>query len=371
MTSLTLLVSSFLAFITVPFVRVVAFRRNFISMPRSDRHHTSPTPMLGGIAIVLSIFFSTTVIFAAFPLISALLNQTASAVDSTTYAIAVGSILYFTLVGLLDDRLRFPPLQKLLLQSVGVLALVFVGNVRISLPLPFPTLTNGVLSYCWLMYVMNAYNYSDNMDGNAGMIGLICSIFFTLIAVINGQIELAILSVAIAGACASFLRYNLFGSPHYIFMGDAGSLPLGALLACIGILVRFRSDSPWITWPVPVIVLAIPLFDTAMVFFSRWRRHEPLFKGNVDHLSHRFSRLGMGRMGVPLAMGLSQALLGCLAIIVMNGSLLDSLIIQLTLAGLALLLLYRLELRAPPYLVTGKAAEPEPAAHAESSSSPV
>jgi UDP-GlcNAc:undecaprenyl-phosphate GlcNAc-1-phosphate transferase len=137
-------------------------------------------------------------------------------------------------------------------------------------------------------------------------------------------------------------------------MGDVGSLFLGYMLAVVGLKLRFAAESPFITWPVPVLVLGIPIFDTSLVFISRRRRGQSFLKGGTDHASHRLARAGFGRYGVPFCLGLVGSALGAAAIIVMFSDLLNSLAMQVMAAVIAVYAIYKLEFRASYEFITGK-----------------
>jgi UDP-GlcNAc:undecaprenyl-phosphate GlcNAc-1-phosphate transferase len=159
----------------------------------------------------------------------------------------------------------------------------------------------------------------------------------------------------------------LFVTEKKIFMGDVGSLFLGYLLAVIGLKLTFEAESPWVTWPIPVLVLGLPLFDTAMVFISRFRRGQGFLVGGTDHLSHRLSRMEFGRFGVPFAIGLLGSALGCVALIIMHSTLINSFTAQITVGIVALYMFYKLEFAADYEFRTGKL---EPEAQVESNVAP-
>jgi UDP-GlcNAc:undecaprenyl-phosphate GlcNAc-1-phosphate transferase len=134
-------------------------------------------------------------------------------------------------------------------------------------------------------------NLLDNMDGlSAGVAAIACA-FFTLLALWHGQIWVSIVAAVVLGATLGFLRFNW--NPATIFMGDAGSLLLGFLLAVLALKLRFPDVDPRRTWPIPILILAVPIFDTTLVTLSRLRRGVPISSGGRDHLSHRLVRLGM------------------------------------------------------------------------------
>jgi UDP-GlcNAc:undecaprenyl-phosphate GlcNAc-1-phosphate transferase len=190
--------------------------------------------------------------------------------------------------------------------------------VGVRIRLPVPEALNIILTFAWVLYVTNAVNFSDNMDGVAAGISAVSSAFLTLIAAMNGQYLVATLAAAILGASLGFLRYNLPVPRATIFMGDAGALFLGYMLSILGIKLRFPHNANFVTWMVPVLVLGVPLFDTTMVFISRFRRGVSPLQGGVDHCSHRLARLGLGPLGATLTLDLVGGALGLSAVFVMQ-----------------------------------------------------
>ncbi len=352
MTVLVLLIALIFAIIVTPLVRLLALRINFVAVPKSNRAHQVVTPLMGGVALYIGLVGAVIVLaLAAGPFIE---DDTSMTNSELLVVMLTGTFL--AAIGLYDDWRELPSKLKLVLQFIPVLALTLITDIRISMPIP--EVINSIISICWFIYVINAYNYTDNMDGIAAMIALVAGTFFTVIAVITGQFWVGALAASIAGTSFGFLRYNLFEPGRKIFMGDVGTMFVGFLLAVIGLNLTFEAESPWVTWPVPVLVLGVPIFDTGMVFISRWRRGQSFLDGGTDHLSHRLSRLEFGRFGTPFAIGLLGAFLGCGALIVMQSDLENSLVTQALIGVFALYLLYKLEFSASYEFRTGK---PSPA----------
>ena len=184
-----------------------------------------------------------------------------------------GIFLGATLVsflGLWDDRRGLSPWVKLVGQFLAAAVLVMT-DVRISV-LPWEWV-NIAATLLWVVFITNAMNLLDNMDGLSGGVAAIAAVFFLLFAAMSKQYLVGALAAALVGACVGFLFYNL--NPASIFMGDTGSLFLGFTLAAVGIKLRFPDNSAFVTWMVPVLVLAVAAFDTTLVIISRLRRHEP------------------------------------------------------------------------------------------------
>lgn len=335
----------FFALIGTPAMRRVAFRLGVISFPRTDRAHHEPTAMMGGVVIYLgatAALLLGSIVASVFLRGWRNLNELAGILAGATV---------MGVVGLWDDRVRLKPLAKLLLQFLAVVFPILTG-VYIRLPIPLPL--NLVLTACWMILVTNAINFSDNMDGVAGGISAVTAGFFTLIAAMNGQYLVSALAAAVTGACLGFLRYNLPLPRAQIFMGDAGALFLGFMLANLGIKLRFPDNVNLVTWMVPVLVLGVPLFDTTLVFISRLRRHISPLQGGIDHTSHRLARLGLGPLGATLTLDLASAALGMTAIMVVQANILEGYLVGTLAFLLACYLLWELDWRLSDELRVGK-----------------
>lgn len=279
-----LIIALAFSMVSTPIARRAALRLGIVAIPRSRDIHLAPVPLLGGTAI-----------YAAFMLGLLGFIGVLLVLDELTYIRELASILsgatLIALVGLIDDRRGLHAGMKMAGQMLAGLILL-IGGVQIQLfDQPF---LNWGLTLIWVMGIANALNLLDNMDGLSGGIATIAAAFFLLLAAMNEprQVLVGALAAALMGACVGFLRYNL--SPVPIFMGDTGSLLIGFVLAALAIKLRFLSNVPLVTWMIPVCVLAVPLFDTTLVFVSRLRRGvNPFTTAGKDHLSHRLVALGM------------------------------------------------------------------------------
>jgi UDP-GlcNAc:undecaprenyl-phosphate GlcNAc-1-phosphate transferase len=201
-----------------------------------------------------------------------------------------------------------------------------------------------VVTIGWVVGITNAMNLLDNMDGLSGGIAMIAAVFFTLLASLSDQYLVGALAAALAGACAGFLIYNW--NPAHIFMGDTGSLFLGFLLAAVGIKLRFPSNSDTITWMIPVLVLALPVFDTTLVFISRLRRGKnPLTTPGKDHISHRLAFLTGSRREAVLLCYLLAGSAGLASIFITKANLVEAATVGGALLLIALYGLWWLEFR--------------------------
>lgn len=277
--ALIALVALTFSILATPLARRAALRVGVVAVPRTRDLHVAPVPLLGGAAI-----------YAAFVL--ALLLFGDRFYIRELVAILLGATL-ISLFGLADDRWSLAPSVKLGGQALAGVVLL-LGGTQVQL-FAQPWL-NWALTLIWVVGITNALNFLDNMDGLSGGVATIASAFFLLLAAMNEprQVLVGTMAAALMGACLGFLRYNL--NPATIFMGDTGSLFLGFILAALAIKLRFLSNVPLVTWMVPLCVLALPIFDTALVCVARLRRGvNPFTTAGKDHLSHRLHALGLTR----------------------------------------------------------------------------
>lgn len=325
-------VSALVAFATTPLVVIGAKRFGWIDHPSDRKAHPKPTPTLGGAAIVLGVAVGIGV--------ASLLPFFSQTFDASSEALAavVGATLIFA-VGAWDDIKHASVLGKLTWQILvaGVLVLLGVQVLYFYIP------TQGILtlspdlavllSVLWMVAMMNAVNFIDGLDGlAAGMMAIAAIAFFLFVfqspAPFGGPPPAALICAAIAGACLGFLPWNF--NPAKIFMGDAGAMPLGLLLAVATISGVGRNPYPpsggdvaAFTIPilVPLLVLAIPFLDVALAILRRMRRGRSLGHADKEHIHHRLLDIGHSQRRAVLLMYLWSALIsGCaLAVAFING----------------------------------------------------
>lgn len=308
-----------------PLIRRLALRLGLVDHPGARKLQTSPVPLLGGV-----------VLFGAF--IAAILIFGNKYGLREMIAILIGASL-MSFLGLWDDRRGLSPWLKLVGQflaaSILVIADVRVGTFHIEW-------LDTALTLGWVVVITNAMNLLDNMDGLSGGVGAIAAVFFLLLAAMNGQYLVGSLSAALLGACLGFLAYNF--NPARIFMGDAGSLFLGFVLAATAIKLRFPDGLQIVTWMVPVMILGLPLLDTGLVIVSRLRRGlNPLTTPGRDHLSHRLVALGWTRREAVLVCYLACTGLGVLALFVTQASIVEGYAVGAALLLVALWGIWRME----------------------------
>ena len=256
--------------------------RRLVALPSADRWHDAPTPMLGGIGIFAG--FSAGLWLAA--------AAGAFEVDESLVGIYAGCALVF-LAGFADDLISLPPLAKLAAQ-IGGAALVLGTGTHVQLI--DNRLVGDAVAIVWLVGVTNAFNLLDNMDGLAATLAAIAFGFFAVDAVTVHPSHLA-LAFALAGAlaCVGFLPFNLRRNARALaFMGDSGSQAIGFALAALGLASSWRVAGTTVaTLILPILVLAVPILDTALVTVARLLEGRPIYAGGRDHSSHRLVRYGL------------------------------------------------------------------------------
>jgi len=306
----------FVTLLTLPLWRKWCLHVKLVDDPGQRKIHDAPVPLAGGFAVLAGIllplvagalllkFGVVKIAFAS--LIVHGINRRAIELA----VIAFGAIA-ITVLGWLDDKHELKPLPKFAGQFLIAL-LVAAGGVRITLFVP-----NVVFSYAitilWLLTVINAFNFMDNMNGLCAGLGAIGALLFALIAAAGGQYLVALIGFLMCGALLGFLPWNFPNARA--FLGDAGSHLVGYLLAVMAILPHFYTkQSPrHLVVLSPLLVLAVPLADLARVVFLRTRARKPFWIGDTNHLSHRLVRAGMTPRGAVLSIWLIAALIGIFA----------------------------------------------------------
>lgn len=281
-----------------PMVRLTAVRFGWIVKPVESRWGRRVIARLGGVAMFVG-FVVTTAVWVPW--------------ESPVWVL-LGGVSAVFLVGLIDDFRRMPPYAKLMAQLLIGCGMV-LGGIRLA-PLPWAWVSIP-LSILWFVFVMNAFNLLDNMDGLAAGVGAIAAGFCALHAVLTGQWMVATLAGIVSGVCLGFLRYNF--PPAKIFMGDSGSHLLGLSLATV-VLMQSRPYSTQLLsiLIVPTLVLAVPIFDTCFVTVQRLLHRLHPFAGGIDHVSHRLAVLGLSPRKTVTALYGASALLGWLSVVSMQ-----------------------------------------------------
>lgn len=275
-------------------------RLSIVDVPGQEPHkqHTSPTPIVGGLVLLFT--------FLVVGLIYGVLTLPA------IKPILLPAFIVF-LFGLWDDIKGISPLWKFIGQILAAVILIMSG---VQVLLFSQAWINYAITLLWVVGITNAYNFVDSMDGLVVGLGGMAAAFFMLVTFDANQQGLSIFSAILLGASIGLFYFN--SQPAKYFMGDSGSQFMGFLLASLGIAYNPVGFERFASWYVPILVMAVPIFDTVLVVFSRVRRKKPVSKGANDHTYHRLVSLGISSNRSVLTMQITALLLGTLAFIALT-----------------------------------------------------
>jgi UDP-GlcNAc:undecaprenyl-phosphate GlcNAc-1-phosphate transferase len=284
-----------LSLAATPLVAALAHRVGFLDPPGPRKIHANPVPYGGGLVVAGAVWAGLLVPYAWFFSSSTQPGAWAPGWEIPNQTLAwnlrIGSVLILAL-GLADDRYRLSPRTKLAVQTAAALLVALTG-LRLEL-FDLPPALSVLVTVVWIVGVTNSFNLLDHMDGLCGGVAVLVGAALLWIAVQTNQSVLIFLLTPFVGACAGFLVFNF--APARIFLGDAGSLFIGFWLACLSVKFTFYEPSyAGYTYLVPLVLLAVPLYDTAGVLLIRLRNRKPLFQGDTNHLAHRLVALGLSR----------------------------------------------------------------------------
>jgi len=272
-------------------------RFNVVDHPNDRKIHKTVTPLLGGLAIYFG--FCLTII-SHLPF------------DNTLIAILTGAT-FITIFGLLDDIFGSRAIIKLLGQVMAASITYYMGISISFISNPFG---DGVIylgwlaapiTIIWIVGIINTINLIDGVDGLASGIAAISAFFLTIVAIQGGAQLPIVITVALLGSCLGFLRYNF--PPAKIFLGDSGAMLIGYLLAVVSIMGVLKSTIA-VTLAIPILVLGLPITDTAFAIFRRIKEKRKIFHPDTDHIHHKLIKRGLSHKktaiflyGVSLGLG--------------------------------------------------------------------
>jgi UDP-GlcNAc:undecaprenyl-phosphate GlcNAc-1-phosphate transferase len=286
--SILLTVVSITAFVITPLFRNIARKLKIMDYPGGRKLQTNPVAYLGGLAIITPITLGSFLLFFTdFPI----------DLKQQLYFGLILPALVIAIVGLLDDIYQLPPWPRFISQSaVGVITSFILYLSGAGVEIFDNQFLNSSATVLWVVTIINALNFIDNMDGLATCISIVASLALFTLSYLNNQYLVAALSLAIFASCLGFLFWNK--KPASIYLGDAGSLYLGFLLAAISIRVDLDNDSAPIRAVVLILILAIPVIDTTQVVVSRIIKGKSPFQGGRDHISHLLLNRGLSQRAV-------------------------------------------------------------------------
>ncbi|HBG78200.1 MAG TPA: hypothetical protein DDW84_05030 [Phycisphaerales bacterium] len=297
-------------------VKKIAVKLDFVARPRDDRFHKSIIPLGGGIAI-----FATIAIFCIAAAIAIITNNVNISQTTRTpklcqlLIILACSTVLFTL-GLWDDLKNLSPKTKLIVQFAAAFAAAYFADVRVELFIQSKIITS-IISSVWIVLLINVFNFLDNMDGASAGIAMLVSAILFFAAAAASQTIVAGFALVFSGTLAGFLVFNFF--PASIFMGDAGSLVIGFFIAMLTLRVDYYQSGStgghWYAVFMPLIIVALPLYDFITVSFLRLKQGKSPFIGDTQHFSHRLKKRGLSETQTVLTLYLATLATGLGAII--------------------------------------------------------
>lgn len=314
------IVSFAFTFATTPLVRLFAFKIGAIDIPKDNRRmHKKPTPRIGGLAIIFG-FTVATLCFA----------QPSRQLYGTLAGAAIIAVM-----GVIDDCKNLPAKLKFVIQIIAALVVVFAGDIKIDVftnpnflsDNPYwvlPEWLSVTLTVIWIVFITNAVNFIDGLDGLAAGVSAIMSISLVFISIRVGEYSIAILGIALMGSCFGFLPFNF--NPAKIFMGDTGSTFLGFMLATLSIQGVFKSYAV-ISFAVPLLILGLPLFDALFAMIRRILRGQSPMTADRGHLHHRLVDMGFSQKQTVFILYAISGVLGITAVLLAESGVLRALLL--------------------------------------------
>lgn len=283
--------------VLTPLAAAIARRLGVLDRPGGRKVHVDATPYLGGLAVAVGLVVAGLVIGST----------------ARQAAVIAACAVVVLLLGLLDDVRGLGAGPRVAVEA-GLAVVLWLEGVRAGF-FGVPAL-DLVLTIAWIVVVTNALNLLDNMDGLASGVTAIASLAYFAIAASQSDYLVAAMAAGLAGASVGFLRHNF--PPARIFLGDAGALLLGFLLAVLGLMLDLDVSNDVQRIGVQALILGVPLLDTALVVVSRVRGGRPVMLGGTDHSSHRLSAFGLSGRQVALATYGTQLACSTIAIAAVN-----------------------------------------------------
>jgi UDP-GlcNAc:undecaprenyl-phosphate GlcNAc-1-phosphate transferase len=296
-----LLAAAVVAAVVTPLAGRLGLRLGLADAPGGRRKHTGRVPRIGGVGLFAGFFLTTLVLSVVAPL-------------KIEYSLGLlGGTAFVFIAGLADDRFEFKAGPQFATQlgaaAIAIATTIFIQEV--TLPIlglrRFPWYLNYPLTTLWVVGMMNTVNFLDGLDGLAAGVGAIAATLFAVHSYSLGQHNIALFSLALAGACVGFLIFNVH--PARVFLGSAGAMTLGYALAALSILAPARVATA-------LLVMAIPIADAAFQMFDRWRRGQSPTQGDRGHLHYRLMDLGFSTKQIVVGYWVFCALFGALALVI-------------------------------------------------------
>ena len=276
------------SYILTPYMAHVGKRQNMVDMPGHRKIHEEAIPNLGGIVIFFGFLLSLLFVIQ---------------IEGQFRALLIGGVIIL-LLGVVDDIANLSPKHKFIIQMIPALIVVIYNSDLINNFIANQLKSFDLLGYLlypililWIVGVTNSINLIDGLDGLACGVSIISLITFFILGLRQNFETLNLVSIALAGSMLAFLRFNFY--PAKIFLGDSGSTFTGFMLASVGALWLLNSGNAFFIF-IPIIILALPIFDTLFAIWRRYRGHHPIFQADKGHLHHRLLARGISHKNIVL-----------------------------------------------------------------------
>ena len=297
---LTFFLSFLLSLYGTPIARKAAFQYGIVDKPDNMlKIQKEPVPYLGGLSIYLAFLLS--------------LSFTFDFSKEVLGIILAGTIIL--LLGLIDDFGVLSPRNKFIGQFFAAFILIKAG-IMINV-VALPMWLAMVFTFLWIVGITNGFNIIDVMDGLSTGIAFWASVFFFIVAILNGKIMIATLTISLAGGLLGFLWYNF--EPAKIYLGDAGSMFIGITLGSLAMTGSYSNVNN-VGFIAPLLILGLPIFDTFLVMYIRFLRGQSVFKGSSDHFALRLRKWAFSKKTTVIISYCVTILLGIMALIMINTS---------------------------------------------------
>lgn len=325
-----------ISFFMIPLLIRLAKRFDIIDYPNHRKIHTTPTPLLGGVAIAgaftiaLAIHVSLVVFLKDFITSNTLFSSrlqfyanNTTCITNQVFAVLIGGLI-IAIVGIVDDIKGLSIWIRLLTETAVAFVMAWMG---FKLDIFLPEITTWIITIFWVIGITNAFNLLDGADGLASGVGIISSLILAGIMFFGNQPLIGLLLLTLAAAIGGFLRYNL--PPARVFMGSAGSMFIGYILSITTILATFTINNACTNYVIalPIVILSIPLYDTFSVIFLRSIKKASITKGDLNHLVHRLMRAGFSQKKAVFLIYLISSAIGILGILLIWTTAVQSIIV--------------------------------------------
>jgi len=319
-------------------VRRWAIAKEFVSRPREDRYNRNVIALGGGVAIfwTIALFILMGAGIVKFVIEPGYLNFFDESIAQHTVGfmtkindllIVLAAVFILHLMGLWDDKKHLGPFLKLAIQFAVAFVAAWFADIRVEMFIQSKFITT-VFSVFWIVLMMNAFNFLDNMDGASAGIALIATCVLMAAAIRSGQVFVGAMGAVFIGAMLGFLVFNF--PPAKIFMGDCGSMVVGFFVALLTLRTTYyNAEAGTALYSVfmPAIVMAVPLYDFISVTFLRLKKGKSPFVGDTQHFSHRLKRRGLSDRQVALTLYLATLCTGLGAVLLQRADRLGAILI--------------------------------------------